>query len=75
MNMKQKLMKKIDKTINNKAKKFGIMGTEQVSVSIELTDEEKEVFFEIDKYDMGNYFYSFDGNVLDISYTEKITED
>lgn len=65
------LIEKIDKTINNKAEKFGVMGTEQISVSIELTDEEKELFFEIDKYDTENYFYSFNGNVLDISYTEE----
>lgn len=68
----EELTEKIDKTIRYKVEKFGIMGIEQVSVSIELTDEEKELFFEIDKYDTENYFYSFDGNVLDISYTEEI---
>jgi hypothetical protein len=67
-----KLIKRIDKAIENKVMKTGSMGTETVPVSLLLTDEEKKLFLHIDKYDCEKYNWSFEGNKLDIFYTEEI---
>ena len=67
-------MKKIDKAIEQKMMKFGIMGTEMVTVEINLTPEEKEEFLNCEKYDSGNYSWEFEGNTLVISYTEEAEE-
>ena len=67
-------MKKIDKAIEQKMMKFGIMGTEMVTVEINLTPEEKEEFLNCEKYDSGNYSWEFEGNTLVISYTEETEE-
>lgn len=65
-------MNKIDKTIEKKMMESGAMGTESVTVKIELTDTEKEEFMDSQKYDTDHYFWEFDGNMLTISYTEEI---
>ena len=67
-------MKKIDRAIEQKMMKFGIMGTEMVTVEINLTPEEKEEFLNCEKYDSGNYSWEFEGNTLVISYTEETEE-
>ena len=51
--------------------KTGAMGTEPVTVSIVLTDVEKEEFLNCDKYNSKNYWWEFDGTTLIISYTEE----
>ena len=69
---KEKVMNKIDKTIEKKMMESGAMGTESVTVKIELTDTEKEEFLNCEKYDSKNYWWEFDGNALKITYTEKV---
>ena len=65
-------MKKIDNSIEKKMMDTGAMGTETVTVEIELTPEEKEEFLNCEKYDSENYFWEFEGNNLMISYTEDV---
>lgn len=62
-------MKKIDNAIEKKMMESGAMGTETLTVKIQLTDEEKEGFLKFINYEK-NYFWEFDGNTLIISYTE-----
>ena len=64
-------MKKIDREIEQKMMKFGIMGTEMVTIEINLTPEEKEEFLNCEKYDSGNYSWEFEENTLIISYQEE----
>ena len=47
------------------------MGTETVTVRIDLTAEEKEAFINCEKYDSENYFWEFDREELVISYAEE----
>lgn len=65
-------MKKIDNAIEKKMMESGAMGTETLTVKIQLTDEEKEEFLKFINYEK-NYFWEFDGNTLIISYTEVST--
>lgn len=66
------LIEKIDRAIEEKAMKTGRMGTESVSVSLDLTVEEIDTFDNIDKYDNEHYWWEFEGNTLNISYTEDV---
>lgn len=67
------LVEKIDRAIEERALKTGAMGSESVDVAIQLTEEEKEIFKTIDKYDNEHYFWSFDDdNTLSISYREEV---
>ena len=72
MNEMDRLMERIDREIERKMMDTGRMGTETVTVSMNLTDEEKDLFHGIDKYDSEHYFWEFDGNELTISYTEEV---
>ena len=65
-------MKKIDNAIEKEMMESGVMGTESVTVNIDLTDTEKEEFLNCEKYDTDHYFWEFDGNMLTISYTEEV---
>ena len=67
-------MNKIDKAIEKKMMESGAMGTESVTVKINLTDIEKDEFLNCEKYDSKNYWWEFDGNTLVISYTEETGE-
>lgn len=67
----KELFEKIDKAIEKKAMKTGAMGTETVSVQLDLTDEEKEIFLNENKCDE-HYYWEFDGNTLSIDYTEDL---
>lgn len=62
---------KIERAIEEKAMKHGIMGTESCTVTLKLTDAEKEEFgsFALDEH----YWWEIDGNELTITYTEKGT--
>lgn len=64
-------MKKIDNAIEKKMMESGAMGTETVTVRIDLTAEEKEAFINCEKYDSENYSWEFEGNTLIISYAEE----
>lgn len=64
-------MEKVDRAIESKMMQFGIMGTEMVTVSIILSDAEKEEFLNCKKYDSRNYSWEFEGDTLIISYQEE----
>ena len=72
MNEMDRLMERIDREIERKMMDTGRMGTETVTVSMNLTDEEKDLFNGIDKYDSEHYFWELDENELTISYTEDV---
>lgn len=60
-------MKKIDNTIEKMLMDTGKCGDEIVTVTITLTDSEKEEFLETTKYDGEDYFWELNGNSLTIS--------
>ena len=64
-------MEKVDRAIENKMMTYGIMGTEMVTVEINLTPDEKEEFLNCEKYNSRNYSWEFEGNTLIISYQEE----
>lgn len=68
------VINKINEAIKNEIMKSGSMGTETVTVSIMLTDAEKEKFLNCKEYDSKNYWWEFEDNKLIISYTEKAGE-
>lgn len=72
MNEMDRLMERIDREIERKMMDTGRMGTETVTVSMNLTDEEKDLFHDIDKYDSEHYFWELDESELTISYTEEV---
>ena len=63
---------KIDRAIEKEAMKTGKMGTEPVTVEMELISEEIEEFKNLEKYDSEHYFWEIEDNTLRISYTEEI---
>lgn len=65
-------MKKIDNAIEKKMMESGAMGTETVTVRIQLSNAEKDEFLNCGKYDSENYSWEFEGNTLIISYTEEV---
>lgn len=64
-------MKKIDNAIEKKMMESGAMGTETITVEIQLNDVEKDEFLNCEKYDSENYSWEFEDNTLIISYTEE----
>lgn len=70
-NMINELINKIDKAINKKAMKTSGMGTENITVELNLSDAEKETFLSIDKYNCDHYSWEFDNNILCITFTEE----
>lgn len=66
------LERKIDRAIEKEAMKTGKMGTEPVTVEMELISEEIEEFKNLEKYDSEHYFWEIEDNTLRISYTEEI---
>ena len=72
MNEMDHLMERIDREIERKMMDTGRMGTETITVEIHLSNEEKEMFREIEKYDSEHYFWELDENELTISYTEEV---
>ena len=70
--LKQQIIERIGNEIERKIMTYGHMGTESVNISIELSDEEKEAFKEIDKYDNEHYSWDIEDNALNLSYTEEV---
>ena len=60
----------IDEKLQKKALKNGAMGTESVSIDIELTDSQFQEFYKINFSD--NYFWEVKGNIVTITYIEDI---
>jgi antitoxin component of RelBE/YafQ-DinJ toxin-antitoxin module len=64
------LKEKIEKAIEKEAMKKGIMGTENCTVTLTLTDAEKEEFRNLD-LDEKHYWWEIDENELTVTYTEE----
>lgn len=65
-----KLMERINNEINSQAMKYGTMGTENVSVTLILSEDEKQEFW---KLKLNNHYsYELEGYELSIIYTETI---
>lgn len=69
----KKLMKKIKREIKEKAKRYGIIGTETLRVTLILTDSEIKEFqaLEFDNH----YICDLEQNQLCINYVEEVSED
>lgn len=62
------LKERIENEMDEKAKKYGIMGTENCTVTMELTDAEKE---ELESLDLSkNYYWEIEDDKLIVTYTE-----
>jgi len=73
MNVKEKLYERIDREIERKMMKTGVMGTESVSVTLDVSEEEMGIIRnEEHKYDSKNYWWEIDEDNLTISYTEEV---
>lgn len=66
----EKLLQRISEAIEEKAQKYGISfpGDETVSIELQLSNEEIEVFYDLDLSE--NVNYNIDGNTLQINYNE-----
>jgi hypothetical protein len=60
----------IDEQLQKKALRTGAMGTESVSIDIELTDEQLQEFYKINFSD--NYHWEVTDNIVTITYVEQI---
>ena len=65
-------MRELIEIIERAIEREGAMGTESVSVKLELTDEELDIFRNIDLFDTENYAWEIEDNNLYITYTEEI---
>jgi hypothetical protein len=66
----KELKERIEREIEKKAMKEGTMGTETVSITMNLTDDEMKEFKKIDFNN--HYGYDIQGNQVDINYTEDL---
>lgn len=67
-----RLIEMIESAIEKEIERKGAMGTESVSISLSMTDEELEIFRNIDLFDTENYSWEIEGNDLHITYTEEV---
>lgn len=65
------IQERIITALEEKAMKFCIMGTETCTVTLDVTEEEKGEFLDLEEFEKDCYFYEFDGNQLVVSYTEE----
>lgn len=70
--MRKDLIEKINNAIEVEAVRTGKMGTENVSVTLVMTDREIDIFKVIETFDSENYTWDIDGNELNITYTEEV---
>lgn len=68
----KKLIEMIENAIEKEIERKGAMGTESVSVSLSMTDEELEIFRNIDLFDTENYSWEIEDNKLYITYAEEV---
>lgn len=66
------IIEKIKEAIEIEKIKTGKMGSEVVSATIRMTDEELDIFKGIDFFDSENYSWEIEDNNLTINYTEDI---
>lgn len=68
----RELIEMIESAIEREREIKGAMGTESVSVSFSMTDEELDIFRNIDLFDTENYSWEIEDNKLYITYTEEV---
>jgi hypothetical protein len=68
----RELIEMIESAIEKEIERKGAMGTESVSVSLSMTDEELEIFRNIDLFDTENYSWEIEDNKLYITYAEEV---
>jgi len=68
----KKLMKRIKREIKDKAKRYGIIGTETLRTTLILTDSETKEFKTLDFDD--HFICDLEDNELCINYVEDVTE-
>lgn len=68
----RELIEMIESAIEKEIERKGVMGTESVSISLSMTDEELEIFRNIDLFDTENYSWEIEDNDLHITYTEEV---
>ena len=68
----RELIEMIESAIEKERERKGAMGTESVSVSLSMTDEELEIFRNIDLFDTENYSWEIEDNKLYITYAEEV---
>lgn len=68
----RELIEMIESAIEREREIKGAMGAESVSVSFSMTDEELDIFRNIDLFDTENYSWEIEDNKLYITYTEEV---
>ena len=68
----RELIEMIESAIEKEIERKGAMGTESVSISLSMTDEELEIFRNIDLFDTENYSWEIEDNKLYITYAEEV---
>lgn len=68
----RELIEMIESVIEKEIERKGSMGTESVTVSLPMTDEELEIFRNIDLFDTENYSWEIEDNKLYITYAEEV---
>lgn len=68
----RELIEMIESAIEKEIERKGAMGTESVSISLSMTDEELEIFRNIDLFDTENYSWEIEDNKLHITYVEEV---
>ncbi|MBU3145304.1 hypothetical protein [Clostridium sp. CF012] len=68
----KKIMRRIKKEIKEKSKKYGTRGTENLSITLLLTDSEIIEFQTVNLDD--HYIYDLEQDELCINYVEEVTE-
>jgi hypothetical protein len=66
------MIEMIENAIEKEIERKGAMGTESVSVSFSMTDEELDAFRNIDVFDTENYSWEIEDNKLYITYAEEV---
>ena len=61
------IKERIEKELEREIFKTGKIGTETVSISLDITEKERDEFLNLDLED--NYWFEIEGNKLYISYT------
>lgn len=70
--MKKELIERINNAIEREIMRTGAMGTENVNVKVYMTDEELDIFRDMDEFDVENYWWEIEGNELNLTYTEEV---
>ena len=69
----REIVERIESAIDREVSRTGKMGTESVDITLSMTNEELEIFKDIDLFnDNEHYLWEIEGNDLHITYTEEV---